>query len=84
MLTNFLKAQTNARSIEARDGDDPDAVLSRANAEVEAGRIAEALSQIETLPDAGREARAMADWLNRANAYTQAQSALTDLSSGQN
>ena len=84
MLTNFLKAQTNARSIEARDGDDPDAVLSRANAEVEAGRIAEALSQIEALPAAGRDAPAMADWLNRANAYTQAQSALTDLSSGQN
>lgn len=84
MLTNFLRAQTGARSIEAREGDDPDAVLSRANAEIEAGRIAPALSQIDALPEAGRNAPAMADWLARANAYTQAQTALTDLSSGQN
>ncbi|WP_378942032.1 hypothetical protein [Paracoccus sp. R86501] len=84
MLTNFLKAQTGARSIEAREGNDADAVLSRADAEVEAGRIAEALSQIDALPDAGRDAPAMAGWLTRANAYSQAQSALTDLSSGQN
>ena len=84
LLTNFLRAQTGARSIEAREGDDPDAVLSRANAEIEAGRIAPALSQIDALPEAGRNAPAMADWLARANAYTQAQTALTDLSSGQN
>ncbi|RJE80562.1 COG4223 family protein [Paracoccus sp. JM45] len=84
MLTNFLRAQTGARSIAAREGDDADAVLSRANAEVEAGRIAPALAEIESLPEAARTTPAMADWLTRATAYTQAQSALTDLSSGQN
>ncbi|MDN5567991.1 MAG: hypothetical protein L0G27_04455, partial [Paracoccus sp. (in: a-proteobacteria)] len=84
MLTNFLRAQTGARSIEARDGNDADAILSRANAEVDAGRIAPALSEIDALPEAARSAPAMAGWLTRATAYTQAQSALTDLSSGQN
>jgi hypothetical protein len=84
MLTNFLRAQTGARSIAARDGDDADAVLSRANAEVDAGRIAPALVELEALPEAARTTPAMADWLSRATAYTQAQSALTDLSSGQN
>jgi len=84
LVTNFLRAQTGARSVEAREGDDPDAVLSRADDAVAAGRIDEALTEIQALPPAGREAPAMSNWMSRATAYTQAQAALTDLSSGTN
>lgn len=80
VLTNFLRAQTGARSVEAREGSDPDAVLSRANEAVEAGRIGDAVTEIGTLPDEARAAPAMADWLAGAMAYRDAQAALSDLS----
>lgn len=83
-LTNFLRAQTGARSVAPREGDDADAVLSRANAEVEAGRIGGALDQMQTLSDAARTAPAMAEWMAGANAYRDAQSALSDLSANSN
>lgn len=79
-IANFLRAQTGARSVAPREGDDPDAVLSRANAAVEAGRIAEAVTEVETLPEPARTAPAMADWLAGATAYRDAQAALSDLS----
>lgn len=84
MLTNFLKAQTGARSVAPREGDDPDAVLSRANARVEAGDIAAALEEMAALPDAAREAPAMAEWLAGATAFSDAQAALSDLSATTN
>nr|WP_162623933.1 hypothetical protein [Paracoccus saliphilus] len=84
LVTNFLRAQTGARSVEVRQGDDPDAILSRANAQVEAGQIDQALTEIEALPESARSAPAIADWLSRATAYSQAQAALSDLSSGTN
>lgn len=59
-LGAFLRAQTGARSITAREGDDPDAVLSRAEAALAEGRLGEAIALIDLLPDAGREA--MAGW----------------------
>ncbi len=84
LVTNFLRAQTGARSVEPRDGDDPDAVLSRADADVQAGRIDDALTQMQTLPEPATAAPAMADWLSRATVYSQARAALSDLSSGTN
>lgn len=84
MLTNFLKAQTGARSVAPREGDDPDAVLSRANAKVEAGDIGAALDEMEALPGAAKEAPAMATWLTGASAYREAQAALSDLSATTN
>ncbi|CAM3395560.1 Phage tail protein [Paracoccus nototheniae] len=84
LVTNFLRAQTGARSVEPREGDDPDAVLSRADADVQAGRIDAALTQLEALPEPARAVPVMADWLSRATAYSQARAALTDLSSGTN
>lgn len=84
MLTNFLRAQTGIRSVAPREGDDPDAVLSRANAEVEAGQIGAALDEIQALPDAAKSAPSMADWIAGATAYRDAQSALSDLSANSN
>ena len=80
LLTNFLRAQTGARSVAPREGSDPDAILSRAGVAVEAGRIAEAVVEIESLPEPARAAAPMADWLAGALAYRDAQAALSDLS----
>lgn len=84
LVTNFLRAQTGARSVAPREGADPDAVLSRADAQVAAGQIAAALDELAALPEAARTAPAMADWLAGAEAYASAQAALSDLSSDQN
>ncbi|MCF3973655.1 hypothetical protein [Paracoccus salsus] len=84
VLANFLRAQTGARSVAPREGDDPDAVLSRANAEVEAGRITAALDEIAALSDTARSAPAMAEWLEGATAYRDAHDALSDLSANSN
>ena len=83
-IMNFLRAQSGARSIQPREGDDADAVLSRANADVEAGRIADALSELDALPEAARAAPAMAEWLTQAQGYRDAQAALDDLSKSAN
>jgi hypothetical protein len=84
VITNFLRAQTGARSVEPREGNDPDAILSRADAEVEAGRIAAALDEIAALPEPAKAAPDMAEWLVGATAYRDAQSALNDLSATTN
>lgn len=73
-LTNFFRAQTGARSVEPRQGGDPDAVLSRAGDAVARGEIGAALAELEALPAAGREA--MADWLQGAEAWAAAAAAL--------
>ncbi|MDB6182353.1 COG4223 family protein [Paracoccus fistulariae] len=84
VFTNFLRAQTGARSVEPREGDDPDAILSRADAKVEAGQIGEALTEVEALPDSAKSAPSMAEWIGKATAYRDAQSALSDLSASSN
>lgn len=84
ILTNFLRAQTGARSVEPRDGDDADAILSRAHVKVEAGDIAGALDETAALPDPAAQAPAMAEWLAGAQAYRDAHAALNDLSTATN
>lgn len=80
LFTNFLRAQTGARSVAPREGSDPDAILSRAGVAVEAGRIGDAVAELEVLPEPARAAPVMADWLADATAYRDAQAALSDLS----
>lgn len=63
-LGNFFRAQIGTRSLAPREGDDPDAVTSRAGAAVEVGDLAAALGELSALPEEGRAA--MADWLNAA------------------
>ncbi len=65
-LGSFIKRQLGARSVEPRDGDDPDAVLSRAEAAVADGRLDAALNEIATLPDTAQAA--MRTWIDRAHA----------------
>lgn len=73
----FLRSQTNARSLSARDGDDPDAILSRAEAALRAGRVASAINELDALPDAGRAA--MVDWIAQAQLRADATAGLTML-----
>ena len=63
-LGNFLRSQIGARSLAPREGDDPDAVMSRAAHAVDAGDIATALQELDALPAAGQAA--MSDWITAA------------------
>ncbi|HHC30040.1 MAG TPA: hypothetical protein ENK80_05710 [Rhodobacterales bacterium] len=56
----FVKTQLGTRSLEPREGDDPDAVLSRAEAAVKQGDIGAALVELDALPEAAHPA--MAEW----------------------
>ena len=60
----FLLKQLGARSLKPREGDDPDAVLSRAEAAVRDGRLTDALAEIETLPDVAKAE--LAAWVEKA------------------
>ncbi|KRW93402.1 hypothetical protein [Paracoccus sp. MKU1] len=79
-IGNFLRVQTGARSVEPREGNDPDAVLSRADAAVNAGDIKGALAEIATLPQAGQAA--IADWTAKAQTWVEANAALAILAAG--
>ena len=65
-LTGFLKAQLGARSLAPREGDDADAVLSRAEAALDAGHLNDTLAELASLPEAARAL--MGDWLSQAQA----------------
>lgn len=81
-ITGFLRRQLNVRSVTPREGDDPDAILSRAEAAVRAGDLKTALSEMEGLPEAARSA--MSDWLDAASARTVAQDAAGQLADSLN
>lgn len=76
-LGNFFLVQSGARSVEPREGTDPDAVLSRANAAVEAGDISAALTEIAALPQSGQDA--MSEWTTKAKLWSDANAALATL-----
>ncbi|PCD76634.1 COG4223 family protein [Pseudothioclava arenosa] len=76
-IGSYLLAQTGARSLEAKDGDGPDAILSRAQAAVDAGDLATALAEIGALPEAGQAP--MAGWAVLAQRRIDASTALAAL-----
>jgi hypothetical protein len=73
----FLRNQTGARSLTPREGSDPDAVLSRAEAALGFGDVDLTLTEIATLPAEGQAA--LADWVAQTNTYLMAQKAVADL-----
>ncbi len=81
-IGNFLRVQTGARSVEPKDGDGPDAVLSRAAAQVQSGDIPAALSEVAKLPEPGQQA--MSGWTSAAQAYVATRAAIADLSAALN
>jgi len=81
-FTAFVRVQSGARSLEPRAGDDPDAVLSRAEAALRDGDLAAALSELERLPEAGREE--LSGWIAQARARLEAEQAAADLAGSLN
>ncbi|WP_204112628.1 COG4223 family protein [Shimia biformata] len=81
-LGNYLRSQLGARSVEPKDGDDADAVLSRAEAALKSGRVSEALAEIDTLPDSAKAV--MAPWVAQAEMRRAATDAVDMLSDGLN
>lgn len=77
-VANFLRAQTGARSLTPREGNDPDAILSRAEAALTRGDVKASLADIATLPAPAQDA--MADWTAAATRRVQAAEAVAALS----
>ena len=76
-LADFLKAQTGARPLTPQAGTDPEAILSRAEAALRDGRVADALTEIAGLPaDVGA---ALAEWSAGAKARAEVEAALAAL-----
>ena len=78
-IGSFLLAQTGVRSLGAKEGDGPDAILSRAQAAVNAKDFGAALAEISALPEAAQPA--FTDWAAQATARidaVQAAAALVD------
>lgn len=73
----FLRAQTGVRSLEPREGNDPDAVLSRAASAVAGGDMADALAEIAALPEAGQAE--LAGWAESARRRVDAAAAIAAL-----
>ena len=78
-IAGFLKRQLGARSLEPREGNDPDAILSRAEAAVKSGDLEAALKELDALPDAGRDA--VAPWTEKAGRRLEALHAIQNLAS---
>ena len=77
-LVSFLRRQTNARSLSAREGGDVDAILSRAEARLQDGELPEALGELKALPD---ESRTVFDsWIALAESRAAAISAFAAIS----
>lgn len=77
-LSAFIRTQLGARSLEPREGDDPDAILSRAEAATNAGRLTDALAEIEALPEVARAE--LSDWAGQAARRLEAVAAAQQLS----
>jgi hypothetical protein len=75
----FIQAQVGARSLTPREGDDPDAILSRAEAALANGQIAVALDELDSLPEGGQAV--FADWRARAEQRLTALDALDTIRS---
>ena len=76
-VTGFLQRQLGVRSVEPREGNDPDAILSRAESAVRDARLGDALAELSELPEPARAA--MADWIALAETRHAALVAADDL-----
>ncbi len=81
-LSGYLQRQFGARSVAPRDGDDPDAVLSRAEAAVQSGDVAGAVDLIGTLPEAAQTV--LGTWVSEANTRLAVLAAIDGLAPTQN
>ena len=77
-ISAFLRTQTGARSLSPREGNDPDAILSRAEAQLAKGDIPATLAELGALPDPAKEV--LAPWVADAERREKAIAALASLS----
>ena len=73
----FLRTQAGIRSLTPREGDDPDAILSRAEASLAGGDLAATLAGIASLPEPAQAA--MSGWMAEATKRQAAVDALARL-----
>ncbi|AJE44857.1 COG4223 family protein [Celeribacter indicus] len=73
-----LRTQLGLRSTRPKVGDDPDAILSRAEQSVREADFAEAIATLEALPEAGRAE--MQPWIDTAQRRVDVLTALNDMS----
>jgi hypothetical protein len=77
-IGGFLRSQFDVRSTAPQAGAGPDAVLSRAEAAIKEGRVADALVELEALPEVARAE--MTDWTARATQRADVLDAIATLS----
>ena len=75
--TSFFRSQTGARSLTPREGTDPDAILSRAEAALKTGDLTTALTEVSALPEAAQAP--MAEWRAKAETRQAALATLAEL-----
>ena len=81
-LGNFLKTQLGARSVEPKAGGDTDAILSRVEAALRAGRLADGLAELDTLAEGPKSV--MSDWRMLADTRLAAMPAAEELAQSLN
>lgn len=81
-LSAFLRTQLGTRSLAPREGSDPDAVLSRAEAALGQGDLAQSIAEIGNLPPAGQNE--MSGWLQMADTRLAALNAVAGLATALN
>lgn len=83
-IGGVIEKMFEVRSVEPREGEDADAVLSRAEAAVRAGDIRAALAEIEALPEVAKAV--LSDWVTdaetRISALEEAQAVAARLNEG--
>ncbi|MCK0169024.1 mitofilin family membrane protein [Jannaschia sp. S6380] len=75
-MASLFRNAVNARSLEPREGDDTDAILSRAEAALRDGDVEGALAEVTALPEAAQAV--LADWIARARTRVDAVAAGND------
>ncbi len=76
-ISGFLQTQLGVRSLEPREGDDADAILSRAEAALRAGQLSDALAEVQSLT--GAPQAEMAGWQEQAETRLSTVAAAQDL-----
>lgn len=76
-ITTFFANQLGARSVAPKEGDDPNAILSRAEAAARSGDLSAALAELSALPEVAQSA--VADWQARAETRLTAKTAVDGL-----
>ncbi|MBT9385782.1 hypothetical protein KM176_18070 [Pseudooceanicola sp. CBS1P-1] len=77
-VIGFFKDQLGVRSLTPQEGDSADAILSRAEADLKAGKLKEALAELDALPEQAQTQ--MQDWRALADARANALAAAETLS----